>query len=107
MINFKEMMQQAQQMQFKMQEIQEKLKDIYIEGQSGGGLVKITMSCAGAVSKIEIDPSIVKADDIETLEDMVTAAMNNANDVKDKKIQSETESLMGGLSLPGGGKLPF
>ncbi len=106
MINFKEMMQQAQQMQFKMQEIQEKLKDIYVDGQAGGGLVKIKMSCAGVVAKIEIDPSIVKADDIETLEDLVTAAMNNVNDVKDARIQSETESLMGGLNLPGG-KLPF
>jgi len=107
MINFKEMMQQAQQMQFKLQEIQEKLKDIYIEGQAGGGLVKIKMSCAGVVSKVEIDPSIVKADDVETLEDLVTAAMNNANEVKDAKIQSETEGMMGGLGLPGGGKLPF
>jgi DNA-binding YbaB/EbfC family protein len=107
MINFKEMMQQAQQMQFKLQEMQEKLKDVYIEGQAGGGMVKVTMSCAGVVKNIEIDPSIIKADDKETLEDLITAAMNNANDVKDAKIKEETEGMMGSMGLPPGTQLPF
>ncbi len=107
MINFKDMMKQAQQMQHKLQEMQEKLKDVYVEGQSGGGLVKVTVSCAGVVSKIEIDPSIVKADDKETLEDLIIAAMNNANDVKDEKIKVETEGMMGAMGLPPGAQLPF
>ena len=98
-------MQQAQQMQFKLQEMQEKLKEVYVEGQSGGGLVKVEMSCAGEVRKIEIDPSIVNADDKETLEDLITAAINNANQVKDAKIKEETEGMMGGMNLPGG--MPF
>ena len=104
MINFKEMMQQAQQMQFKLQEMQEKLKDIYIEGESGGGMVKVEMSCAGEVRAVTIDPSVMS--DKETLEDLIVAALNNANENKDKRIQDETAAMMEGMGLPPDTKLP-
>ena len=93
-------MQQAQQMQFKLQEMQEKLKDVYVEGESGGGMVKVVMSCGGEVKSITIDPSVIDASDKDTLEDLVVAAMNNANDVKEQRIKDETQSMMEGMGLP-------
>jgi len=107
MMNFKNMMQQAQQMQFKLEELQEKMKDIEVEGEAGGGMVKVRMSCGGEVRGIAIDPSVISAEDKETLEDLIVAAMNNANDAKDERIKSETTGLMEGLGLPAGTKLPF
>lgn len=102
MMNFQKMMKQAQEMQFKLQEVQEKLKDINIEAESGGGLIKVQMSCSGKVLSVEIDDSLM-ASDKETLEDLLTAAMNNANDTKEERIKSETKNLMEGLDLPTGG----
>ena len=108
MMNIQKMMQQAQDMQFKLQEMQEKLKDIDIVGEAGGGLVKVTMSCIGLVRGIEIDPSIIDPNDKETLEDLITAALNNANEAKDARIKEETKKMMGGMELPeGAGGLPF
>ena len=106
MMNFKDMMQQAQQMQFKLQEMQEKLKDIDVEGEAGGGMVKATISCAGVVRSVSVDPSVVVADDKETLEDLIVAALNNANEAKDERIKQESEEMMGGMGLPPGTKLP-
>jgi hypothetical protein len=106
MINFKEMMAQAQQMQFKLQELQEKLADIEIEAESGGGLVKAVMACSGEMRRITIDPSI-QSGDKETLEDLVVAAINNANKIKDERIESETKAMMKRLGLPEDGQLPF
>ena len=106
MMNFKNMMQQAQQMQFKLQEMQEKLKDIYVDAEAGGGMVKVTMSCAGVVQSVSIDPSVISADDKETLEDLVVAAMNNAHEAKEERIQEETKAMMEELGLPPGTQLP-
>lgn len=100
MFNMQKMMQQAQQVQFKLQELQEKFKDIYVEGEAGGGLVKVTMSCSGVIKSIDIDPSIVDPSDKETLEDMVTAAINNASDVKETTVQTETQAMMQSMGLP-------
>ena len=105
MINFKEMMQQAQQMQFKLQEMQEKLKDIDVDGEAGGGMVKATISCAGEVRSISVDPSVM--DDKETMEDLIVAALNNANEAKEEKIKQETADMMQGMGLPEDAKLPF
>lgn len=107
MINFKDMMQQAQQMQFKLQEMQEKLKDVDVEAEAGGGVVRVLMSCAGEVRGLKIDPSLINPADKETLEDLIVAAMNNANVAKDEKIKEETQSMMEGMGLPPGTKLPF
>lgn len=107
MMNFQKMMKQAQDMQYKLQEMQEKLKDIEVEGEAGGGLVKVKMSCSGVVRGVEIDPSIIDASDKETLEDLVTAAYNNANEAKDARIKEETQKMMGGMELPDGVNMPF
>lgn len=105
MINFKEMMAQAQQMQFKMQEMQAKFEDIEVSGESGGGMVKVRMMCDGIVKAIEIDPSV--QGDKEVLEDLVVAAVNNAGEAKEEKIKAETEEMVKALGLPADAKLPF
>lgn len=99
MFNFQKMMKQAQDMQFKLQEVQEKLKDIEVSGEAGGGLVKISTSCAGKVLSVQIDPSLLNGEK-ETLEDLVVAAMNNVNLVKDERIKEETRKMMESLGLP-------
>lgn len=99
MLNFQKMMKQAQEMQFRLQEMQEKLSDIEIEGESGGGLVKILMTCAGKVTRVSIDASLMESDK-ETLEDLIAAAYNTANDAKDERIKSETAKMMESLGLP-------
>lgn len=106
MFNIKEMMQQAQQMQFKMQELQEKFKDIDVQAQSGDGLVTVRMSCAGVVRMIDIHPSLAEGGNKEAIEEYVMQAFNNANTLKDAKIAEETEAMMQGMNL-GGKKLPF
>ena len=100
MFNFQKMMKQAQDMQFKLQEVQEKLKDIEVTGEAGGGLIKITTSCAGKVTKVDIDAGLLTGDK-ETLEDLIVAAMNNVNTIKDDKIKEETKKMMESLGLPG------
>lgn len=107
MINFKQMMQQAQQMQFKLQEMQEKLKDIDVQGEAGNGMVKVVMNCAGVLRSLDIDPSVVNPNDKDTLEDLIVAAVNNANQAKDERIKTETGGMMEKLGLPKDAKLPF
>lgn len=111
MFNMQKMMKQAQEMQMKLQEVQEKLVDIEIEAESGGGLIKIVMTCAGKVTRINIDESLMSSDK-ETLEDLLTAAVNTANDIKDERIKEETKAMMESMGLPEGfagqgGGLPF
>jgi len=107
MLNFQKMMKQAQDMQFKLQEMQEKLKDIEVEGQSGGGLVNITMTCAGKIRSLSIDPSLLSAEEKETTEDLIIAAINNALEAKEARVESETKSMMEAVGLPEDAKLPF
>ncbi len=104
MINFQKMMKQAQEMQFKMQEMQEKMSEVDVAGESGGGMVKVVMNCAGTMKSIEIDPSVM--DDKETLEDLVVAATNNAITMKDAKIKEETQAMMREMGMPEGAQLP-
>lgn len=101
MFNFQKMMKQAQEVQFRLQEMQGKLLDIEVEGQAGGGLVSVHMNCAGKLLKINIDDSLMNSDK-ETLEDLLTAAINNANEAKEKRVQDETNSMMKGMDLPEG-----
>jgi DNA-binding YbaB/EbfC family protein len=107
MINIQKMMQQAQQVQFKLQEMQEKLKDINVSGEAGGGMVKVVMSCAGFVQSVQIDPSLLNTGSKDMLEDLVTAAHNNAAEAKEAKIKEETQSMMESMGLPADSKLPF
>ncbi len=106
MLNIQKMMQQAQEVQGKLAELQEKLKEIEVQGESGGGLVKVLMTCGGKVLRVDVDPSVLTGDK-EMLEDLVAAAVNNAGEAKDKRIQEETEQMMSGLGLPEGTQLPF
>ena len=106
-MNIQKMMQQAQAMQTKMQELQDRLGDIEVQGTSGGGMVNVTMTCKGEVRKLTINPEVINPEDRETLEDLVMAAVNAARTVADQTMTEETQKLMGGFGIPPGTKLPF
>tara|TARA_B100001057_G_C22734445_1_gene905219 strand:+ start:819 stop:1142 length:324 start_codon:yes stop_codon:yes gene_type:complete len=107
MVNFGNMMKQAQQLQKKMAEAQDKLNDIIVEGTSGGGLVKVSASAKGVVKGISIDESLIKTEEKEILEDLIVAAINDAKNKGETAAQEEMKALTGGLPLPPGMKLPF
>jgi DNA-binding YbaB/EbfC family protein len=100
------LMKQAQQMQENMQRAQEELARTEVEGQSGAGLVKITMTCRHDVRRVSIDPSLV-GDDREMLEDLVAAAFNDAVRRAEATTQEKMGGLTAGMPLPPGFKLPF
>ena len=107
MVNIGNMMKQAQQLQKKMAEAQQKLNDIEVEGESGGGLVKVIATAKGSFKRISIDDSLVKLDEKEILEDLITAAINDAKEKGETAANEEMKSLTGGLPLPPGMKFPF
>ena len=107
MKNMQAMMKQAQQMQAKMQEAQDKLDDLEVEGKSGGGLVTATATGKGALKGLKIDPSLIDPEDPEMLEDLIIAAVNDARVKADEAAAESMKSVTGGLNLPGGMKLPF
>lgn len=107
MKNLGQLMKQAQAMQSKMAEMQEKLETMEIEGSSGAGMITVTLNGKGAMRGVKIDPSLAKADEVEILEDLITAAHNDAKSKLEQKVQEETADMMGGLQLPPGFKLPF
>lgn len=106
-MNLGAMMKQAQQMQAKMEEAQRKLDDIAVEGAAGGGMVKVVSSAKGDVKSVTIDPSIVDPADVEMIEDLVLAALNDAKSKAEAAMAEEVKSVTGGLQLPPGMKLPF
>ena len=93
MVNLGNMMKQAQQLQKKMSEAQDKLKDIEVEGLSGGGLVKVTATAKGEIKKIHIDDSLLKEDEKEILEDLLVAAINDAKQKGEQVAQEQMKSL--------------
>jgi len=99
-------LKQAQKMQEDLQKTQEKLAREEVIGESGGGMVKVTMNGKHAVKRIEIDPSLME-DDKEMLEDLVAAAVNAAVQRVGEKMQENMVDLTSGLQLPPGMKLPF
>ena len=107
MSNLSQMLKQAQEMQAKMEEMQAALEDLEVEGQAGGGLVKVTLNGKGALKGVEIDPSLMIAEEKEVLEDLIIAAHNQAKEKVEQKTKDEMAALTGGLSLPPGMKLPF
>ncbi|MGE0310923.1 MAG: YbaB/EbfC family nucleoid-associated protein [Lautropia sp.] len=100
------LMKQAQQMQDNLKKAQEQLAGVEVEGQSGAGLVKVTITCRNEVRRIAIDPSLV-GDDKDMLEDLVVAAVNDALRRAEATSQEKMASLTSGLPLPPGFKLPF
>jgi DNA-binding YbaB/EbfC family protein len=99
------LMKQAQKMQENMQKAQDELANIEVEGQSGAGAVKVVMTCKHDVKRVTIDPSVM--DDKEMLEDLIAAALNDANRRAEATSQERMGSLTAGLPLPPGMKLPF
>jgi len=100
------LMKQAQQMQENMRKLQEQLALIEVEGQSGAGMVKVTMTCKHDVKRVSIAPSLL-GDDKEMLEDLVAAAVNDAARKVESAVQERMAALTGGLGLPPGMQLPF
>ena len=99
------LMKQAQKMQADMQKAQEEMANIEVTGQSGGGLVSVTMTCRHDVKRVTIDDSVM--DDKEMLEDLVAAALNDAVRQVEKTVEQKMSGLTAGMGLPGGFKLPF
>ena len=103
--NLAGLMQQAQKMQQEMQKAQEELASLEVTGEAGGGLVKVTMNGKHAVKRVQIDPSLF--DDQEMLEDIVTAAINDAVNRIAATTQDRMSDMTAGIPLPPGMKLPF
>ena len=101
------MMKAAQEMQGKMAQMQEELNTMTVTGESGAGLVKATCTCKGELKALDIDPSIFNADDKEVVEDLILAAIKDAQAKAAEKAQAEMGKLTEGLGLPAGVKLPF
>ena len=99
------LMKQAQQMQENMKKAQEQLALVEVEGQSGAGMVKVTMTCSHDVRRVSIDASVM--DDKEMLEDLVAAALNDAVRRVEQVSSERMAGFTSGLNLPPGFKLPF
>ena len=107
MMNLGTMMKQAQEMQARMAEMQSQLASVEIEGRSGGGLVAATLTGKGELRRLKIDPSLADPDDVEVLEDLIVAAVNDAKTKVEAHVNAEMQKLTGGLNLPPGLDLPF
>ena len=105
-MNIQQMMKQAQQMQENMKKMQEQLALIEVEGQSGAGLVKVTMTCKHDVKRIAIDASLL-GEDKDMLEDLVAAAFNDGVRRAEEVSQEKMGKLTAGMPMPPGMKLPF
>lgn len=102
MADFLGMMKKAQQLQSKMQELQAELDHVEVEGTAGGGMVTVRMTAKGEVKGISIDPSLMKAEEREILEDLLVTAQNDARRKAEAAMQEKMQSLTGGLGLPPG-----
>jgi DNA-binding YbaB/EbfC family protein len=106
-MNIAQMMKQAQVMQERMKEMQERLGETELTATAGNGLVNVVMTCNGKLRKINIDPKVVNPNDVETLEDLIIAAINSGKEAGDASVEDETRAMMAGMGLPAGMKLPF
>jgi len=107
MKNLGQLMKQAQEMQTRMQEMQQKLAAIELEGSAGGGMVKATVNGKGDLKRLKIDPALVDPKEVEVLEDLILAACSDAKGKVEARAAEEMQKVTGGLSLPPGLKLPF
>jgi len=101
------LMKKAQEMQSRMQDMQAELERTEVEGQSGGGLVRVTLTAKGAMKGIAIDASLLKADEKEIVEDLILAAHEDARKKAERAMEEKMKSLTDGIPLPPGMKLPF
>jgi len=104
MKNFGDLMKQAQVLQQRFQEAQGKVELVEAEGQSGGGMVKVTLNGKGMATAVHLDPSIVDPKDTGMLEDLLRAAINDARTKVDARVADEMSKATGGLPLPPGMK---
>lgn len=102
MKNMFDIMKQAQQLQSRMQNLQAELETAEVEGRAGGGLVAVVMSGKGEVKKVAIDPSLMKEDEREVLEDLIVAASADAKAKAEALAAEKMKSVTGGLALPPG-----
>lgn len=105
--NIPQMMKKAREMQTRMQEMQQRVSRMEVEGAAGGGAVRVVMTCKGEVRDIKIDPSVVNPAEKDMLEDLLKAALNAARAEGDAKIAGETRKVMDELGLPANAQLPF
>lgn len=106
-MNIQKLMKQAQDMQKQMETVQKKLAETEVEGKSGGGMVTVVLTGKGEARKVKIDPKLADPADIEVLEDLIVAAINDAKNHSETKMNEEMGKLTAGLPLPPGMKLPF
>jgi DNA-binding YbaB/EbfC family protein len=97
-MNIQQMMKQAQQMQ---ERLQKQMADLRVEGNAGGGMVTVVVNGAKQLQSITIDPEVVSKDDVEMLQDLIVAAINDAQRKADEQLSETMGGMMGGLKLPG------
>ena len=102
MADFMGMMKKAAELQSKMKAMQDELDHVEVDGSSGGGLVSVRMTAKSEVKSVKIDPSLVKHDEIEILEDLLVTALNDARRKAEAAMQDKMQALTGGLGLPPG-----
>ncbi|MGH8258898.1 MAG: YbaB/EbfC family nucleoid-associated protein [Steroidobacteraceae bacterium] len=105
--NFNNLMKQAQAMQANMQKAQAELASLEVVGESGGGMVKVTVNGRHEAKRVQIEPAVLGGEDREMLEDLLTAAFNDAVHKLEALVQEKMAGLMSGVQLPPGMKLPF
>lgn len=98
-------MKQAKELQERMQQVQQELEAIEVEGAAGGGLVRVRVSAKGETKTVRIDPSLLKPDEGEILEDLIVAALGDARQKAERVMQDKMQAVTGGLPLPPGMKL--
>jgi len=104
-MDLKKMMKQAQEMQGRLQQMQDDLAALEVEGQSGGGLVKVRVNGKLEAQGLKIDPSLIKPEEAEILEDLIVAAFQDAKRKAEAAVQAKMQEITGGLALPPGLKL--
>ena len=107
MKNLGNLMKQAQEMQAKMQAMQERLAEVEISGVAGAGMITVTLTGKGDMRKVKIDPSLFSSEDAEVVEDLIVAAHNDAKAKVEAYMKEEMAKITGGLNLPPGLSLPF
>ena len=107
MKNILGLMGQVKEMQAKMQEMQESLAELEATGKAGGGLVSVTLTGKGALKSVMIDPSLLKPEESDVVEDLLVAAHNDAKEKVEAVVAEKTQALTAGLPIPPGMKFPF
>jgi DNA-binding YbaB/EbfC family protein len=97
-VNIQQMMKQAQQMQ---ERLQKQMAELKVEGNAGGGMVTVVVNGAKQVLSLKIDPEVVSKDDVEMLQDLIVAAINDAQRKADEQLSQNLGGMMGGLKIPG------